>query len=82
MVFAASTAEQSANGYTDKQHGLLTYYFLKKLKETRGTATYEDVYRYLIKNIPLQSIIINNKEQTPQIIISPDCTEDWKEFRF
>lgn len=82
VVFAATTAEQTAGGYARENHGMFTYFFLKKLKESKGEVFYGSLYKYLMKNVPLQSVLVNNKEQTPQMIISPDCNENWKAFEF
>ncbi|MBI9068635.1 MAG: hypothetical protein JEZ09_15165 [Salinivirgaceae bacterium] len=72
-AFSLSSSEQSAGEYAKQEHGMLTYYLLKKLKETRGNITFAEMHNYLIKKIPIQSILENVKEQTPQLIKSPFC---------
>lgn len=81
-VFSASSKNQSAMAYHEKNHGLFTYYLLKKLKETKGKATYGELSEYLKIKVPLTSILINNKEQNPQVNVSPELEEDWLSFTF
>jgi hypothetical protein len=81
VVFAASSAEQSSLPYKDKQHGLFTYFILKKLKETNGEVSYRELSEYLKENVSLQSVLINNKEQSPQVNIGSASVNDWGDYR-
>ncbi|MDA3781057.1 MAG: caspase family protein [Bacteroidales bacterium] len=77
IVFSASSETQSALPYKNKKHGLFTYFLLKKLQETSGDITFEELSRYLKEKITVVSLLINNKEQTPQINISPTISNNW-----
>ncbi|HPV55862.1 MAG TPA: caspase family protein [Tenuifilaceae bacterium] len=77
IIFSSSTGEQSSNSYNEKNHGLFTYFLLKKIKESKGNINYNDLFEYLSEKVPLQSILVNNKEQNPQISFSKDLNESW-----
>ena len=72
IVFSAATGEESAYPYKEKQHGLFTYFLLKKLQETKGNVSYANLSNYIIENVKQQSIVVNQKSQTPQVNASLD----------
>jgi hypothetical protein len=82
VVFAATSGDQSALPWKDKQHGMFTYHLLNKLKETKGDITYDELSEYLRISVGTRSIIINNKEQNPQTNISPAVEKTWKGWKF
>ena len=67
VVFTASSGDQTSLPYKEKQHGLFTYLLLKKIQATKGDISYKDLSNYLRKEVPLQSIIINNKEPNEEL---------------
>ena len=81
VVFTASSGEQSSLPYKDKNHGLFTYFLLKKLQESRGDISYKELSDYLSKSVKLNSIIVNDKEQYPQTNTSPDIQSEWMNWR-
>ena len=81
VVFAASSGEQTSLPYSDKYHGMFTYYLLKKIKETNGDVSLKDLSDYLSTEIGVRSVIVNSKEQNPQTNISPAINEVWKEWK-
>lgn len=80
VVFAASTDEQSSLPYKEKQHGLFTYYLLKKLQESKGNVTLSELSDYIQENVNLNSILVNNKEQSPQILFSINIEGKWSSW--
>jgi len=82
IVFTASSGEQSSLPYKAKNHGLFTYFLLKKLQETKGDITYKQLSDYLNKSIKLNSILVNDKEQLPQTNISSDIQSQWTNWTF
>ena len=78
VVFTASSGEQSSLPYKAKNHGLFTYFLLKKLQETKGEITYKELSDYLSKSVNLNSILINDKEQSPQTNTSGQIQDTWK----
>ncbi len=82
VVFSASSGEQVALPYEKKQHGMFTYFLLKKLQETSGIVRYDELYTYLKANVSIESLRINHKEQDPDIITSPALETKWKNWKF
>jgi len=80
VVFTASSGDQSSLPYTEKGHGLFTYFLLKKIQETKGDISYKDLSDYLSQTIGIKSVLINNKEQNPQTNISPTIINEWKSW--
>lgn len=81
VVFSACQGNETAYPYPDQQHGLFTYFLLKKLKETQGTATYQDLESFITDNVKKMSIVANGKSQTPTIIPSAIIGNDWKNWK-
>lgn len=80
IVFSASSEQESSLPFKDQQHGMFTYHLLKKLKETNGNVTYGDLSDYIVTEVARRSILINNKPQNPQVNISPQLPDDWKNW--
>lgn len=78
VVFSAATGEETAYPYKEKQHGLFTYFLLKKLQETKGEVDYATLSKYIIDNVKRQSILVNQKSQTPQVNTSNTLQESWQ----
>lgn len=77
-VFTSSSGDQTSLSYKDQQHGMFTYFLLKKIQETKGKVTYKDLGDYISEQVGLNSIRINEKEQNPQVNISPDAQGAWE----
>jgi hypothetical protein len=81
VVFTASTGAQSALPFNEKTHGMFTYFLLKKLQDTGGNVTYNELKDYILKNVAIESLRTNAKEQDPAFDVSPDITNDWKNWK-
>ena len=81
VVFTSSTGEESSAVYKDKSHGIFTYYLLKKMQETKGDVTYEQLYNYVNEQVKLQSIVINSKNQTPTVSGSDAVVNKWENWK-
>ena len=81
VVFSASSEEQSALPYKAEQHGMFTYFLLKKLQESRGNATYGELAEYITKNVSIESLRINQKEQDPKVNVSLDVQDNWENWK-
>lgn len=81
IVFSAATGEETALPYTEKQHGIFTYYLLKKLQESKGEVQLKDLFDFVTTRVSQQSLIVNKKSQTPQINISPSLGDSWTKFK-
>lgn len=81
VVFSAAQGDETAYPLKDKEHGLFTYYLLKKLQETNGNVTYGELGKYLTEQVSRKSIVSNGKRQTPSIVSSSAITEAWQNMR-
>lgn len=81
IVLTASSGEQASLGYPSKEHGLFTYYLLKKLKESKANITYKELADYLNEEVGLNSVLINSKEQNPQINVSSQIKDQWQNWK-
>ena len=80
VVFSAASAEQTAHQFADKQHGMFTYFLLKKLQETNGNVTLGELGNYIIDNVSKESIVRNSKLQTPTVTPS-SVIGDWTNMK-
>lgn len=78
VVFSASSGDETAMTYPEKGHGLFTYFLLKKLQETSGNVTYEELAEYINKNVKKEAFLINEKPQTPVVSTSTPAAKSWK----
>ena len=81
IVFAASSGEQSALPLKREKHGIFTFFLLKKLQETGGNITYNDLAAYISQNVSVESLKVNGKEQDPSITVSPALLDKWKTWK-
>lgn len=81
VVFTASSGSESALPYKEKQHGMFTYFLLTKLKESEGKISYKELSDYIIEQVGVKSVLINNKPQTPQTNVSIDAADVWQPWR-
>jgi hypothetical protein len=82
VVFAASEGDESALPYQQKNHGLFTYYLLQKLQLSQGRLKYAEMAQYLENHVALESVIVNDKEQHPKTILSPEIIDTWQTWEF
>jgi uncharacterized protein YxeA len=78
VVFSASSGEQSALPYDKEKHGMFTYFLLKKLQDTKGNVTYDELSKYLESKVSVESLRVNGKEQDPKVNVSTNVKDDWK----
>ncbi len=78
VVFSATSSDETAMAYKEKQHGLFTYFLLKKLQETKGNVSYSELQEYIKQNVKKESFLTNEKPQTPVVATSPEVQESWK----
>jgi len=81
VVFSASSGDETAMTYEEKQHGLFTYYLLKKLQETSGDVSYEELANYISKNVKKDAFLLNEKPQNPVVATSIEASSSWKSMR-
>lgn len=78
VVMSASQGNETAFPYQEKSHGMFTYYLLKKLKESKGDVTLGELSDYVTTKVSQQSILDNNKSQTPSTAVTPALTNTWR----
>ena len=81
LVFASSSGEEKSLPYEEKQHGMFTYFLLKKLKETNGNASCGEISDYLRKEVSRKSLIEKNIQQTPHTNVSRTIDSNWKNWK-
>lgn len=81
VVFTAATDKQTAFPFEEKQHGMFTYYLLKKIRESKGNCTLGELGAYVCDEVAKQAIVTNGKEQTPVILTSVGIKENWKDLK-
>lgn len=82
VVFNASSSSEIALPYHEKQHGLFTYFLLKKLQETKGELNYGELASFLKQEVNKAAILEYRKEQTPVLQASPSLGDNWKNWTF
>lgn len=79
VVFSAATDNQTATPYKEKNHGLFTYFILKKIKECKGNVTLGELSDYVIKKVKQTSVLVNNKPQLPNVLCG-DESLNWRKI--
>ncbi len=82
VSFTASSSNQSSNAYAEKKHGIFTYFLLKELQNSKGDISYKDFWDGVRKNVSVESIKINDKEQEPQKIVGGLAKDSWMNKKF
>lgn len=82
VVLSATQGDETAYPYSEKGHGLFTYYLLKKIQEAKGDVTLGELSDYVTDQVKKQSIVINGKAQTPTVLTSPSLNDEWKNWKF
>lgn len=78
VVMSASQGDETAYPYKEKQHGMFTYFLLKKLQDSNGDVNMSDLSSYITTNVSQKSIVINGKSQTPILTPSASVGVEWK----
>lgn len=80
VVFSAAQGYETAMPFNEESHGMFTYYILKKLQETGGDVTFEELCSYVQRNVRQQSSVLG-KPQTPTVIPSAIIGDDWRYWK-
>jgi hypothetical protein len=82
VVFSASNGDQSSLPFHAEKHGMFTYHLLKRLKDTKGSTTFGELYTYLEEKVSLESLKVNRTEQAPKINVSSQVKSQWLNWKF
>ena len=77
FVLSAASDQETALPYREKNHGLFTYFLLKKLQDSKGNVTLAELSRYVEDAVKKNSLTINGKLQTPSTSVSGRLAEEW-----
>ena len=80
VLFSSAMGDETAWPYKEKGHGLFTYFLLKKLQQTGGSTTLDDLGDYLVMQVRRQSAL-QLKRQTPTITPSTSIGESWRSWQ-
>nr|WP_304644861.1 caspase family protein [uncultured Duncaniella sp.] len=81
-VFTATSDDETALAYKDKRHGMFTYFLLDHLKKTRGNASFGEMFQVLSTHVKKNSMLENDKLQTPSVNVSASMKPKWKKLQF
>lgn len=81
VIFSAASGDETASPYAEKNHGLFTYYLLKKIKESKGNIQLGELADYVKTNVRQQSVVVNRKSQTPTITPSSQVSATWDKIK-
>jgi len=82
VAFTATSGKEVSLPFEKQAHGLFTYYLLKKLQETQGDLTLDELGQHLEQEIPKASLLENSILQRPQVLVSPELDEKWTSWKF
>lgn len=80
VVLSAAQGDETAYPYKEQNHGLFTYYLLKKLQESKGEISLGDLSSYIKDNVSKKSIVVNGKSQTPSVNPSDALGDTWTKW--
>ncbi len=81
VVFSAAQGDETAYPNKNEGHGMFTYFLLKKLQETKGDVTLQELGEYIRTNVRQQSVVLNGKPQTPTVSASAEVSLDWQTWK-
>lgn len=82
VVMTSSSGQESSAVFREKGHGYFTYFLLKALQDSKGDITYKKLFDYVKKNVSQETVIRDNKTQTPQALSSTTLSDRWQEWKF
>lgn len=77
FILSAASDDETAMPYKEKNHGMFTYFLLKKLQETKGNVTLKELSEYVQDQVKKNSISVNRKSQTPSVKVSGNLSQQW-----
>lgn len=70
FVLSAADGNETALPWKEKNHGLFTYYLLKKLQDSKGNATLQEIADYVGSEVRKTASLQLNKPQSPKMTVS------------
>ena len=81
VVFSAAQGDETAHPFDEMEHGMFTYFLLKKLQETKGDVTFGELGDYIAAQVGWESIVVKGKSQTPMVTPSNTIESNWKNWK-
>lgn len=76
FVLSAADGNETALPWGEKNHGLFTYYLLKKLQDSKGNATLQEIADFITSEVPKTASTKMNKPQHPKMTTSGTIAND------
>jgi len=70
FVLSAADGNETALPWKEKNHGIFTYYLLRKLKESKGNASLKEIADYVSEEVKKTAALVLNKQQSPTMNVS------------
>ena len=80
VALTAAQGDETAGFYEEQGHGLFTYFLLKKLQETKGDVTLEQLSSYITTEVKRRSAV-QGKIQTPSIMAASAVADSWMNWK-
>ena len=80
VVLAAAQGDETAGFKEEEGHGMFTYYLLKKLQETSGNVTLQELSQYIIREVS-RATVVDSKLQTPCVTPSASLGTEWQNWK-
>jgi hypothetical protein len=81
VIMTSSSDVESSGMFAQEKHGLFTYYLLRKIQDTKGDITLSVLSEYVENEVALKSLVVNKKDQHPQVIVSPEVEGIWETWK-
>lgn len=82
IVFSATSDDETALAYQEKQHGMFTYYLLDTIKQSKGKLSLGELFDSVSQNVKKSSMLENDKLQTPSVNVSASMKDQWRKISF
>ena len=82
VVFTAASDDETALAYQEKKHGMFTYFLLDKLKQSKGKVNFGDLFSTISSQVKKNSMLENDKLQTPSVNVSASMKNSWQNMHF
>lgn len=82
VVFSAASGSQTAHPYSEKYHGMFTYFLLKKIQEHKGTLSLGELSDFVSKNVNKTALATKEIKvmQTPTLTPSSSLKTTWRKL--
>lgn len=82
IVLSATSDDETALAYNEKRHGLFTYFLLDNLKKSQGKVSFGDLFKSLSTEVRKNSMLENEKLQSPSVNVASNIRPTWEDIQF